>query len=240
MKHNPWLKFWPQDWLTDVNLRSCSSAQRGTLIDLMCIAHRSENYGVIIERDTPEARKMLAKCLSLTVRTLDSHMTGLLQLQRICRTDDGQLFIKRMVQDHRKSLINSDNGKLGGRVSLKAPLKAEENRKEKKRTDTEGLSVLFDECWALYPHKTGKDTALKVFIKDKPEAQDVKDGINRYKASVKTQRANGFPDLKYQGGGAWFNKRRWKDECDVDGELQLDRHPTKANCTADGKPIFQS
>lgn len=146
LKHNPWFKFWPQDWLTDIELRSCSSAQRGTLIDLMCVAHRGDDYGVILSDDTPVARKMLAKCLSLTERTLNNHLTSLLQMSRICRTDDGQLFIKRMVEDHRKSLINSDNGKKGGRVSVKPPLKPEKKRVEKKRVE-EKPAVVFTESW---------------------------------------------------------------------------------------------
>ena len=133
MKHNPWFKLWAQDWLGDMHLRSCSAAERGTLIDLMCIAHRNKPYGYILDEDTQESRKMLAKCLAISVRTLDNHLSSLLHMSRICRTDDGQLYIKRMVEDNHKSLKASEMGKKGGNPTLKGGLKIEAEAEKKQK-----------------------------------------------------------------------------------------------------------
>ena len=43
-------------------------------------------------------------------------------------------------------MINSDNGKKGGRVSVKPPLKAEKKRVEKKRVEKKP-TVVFTESW---------------------------------------------------------------------------------------------
>jgi len=156
MKHNPWFKLWAQDWLTDIELRSCPSAQRGTLIDLMCIAHRHDPYGVIMDEDTPANRKMLAKCLSITVRTLDSHIAGLLQMQRICRTDGGQLYIKRMTADHRKSLQASEYGKKAHRQTHRGTHRPEaEAEAEKKQKQIPATAFALAES-LLYSIKSWK------------------------------------------------------------------------------------
>ena len=154
-RRNPWFKFHPQDWLTDVELRACSSAARGTLMDLMCIAHNSEEYGVCMPDLQTSTRKRVAKHLALTLRTLDSHLTILIQMHRICmtgveqmsdicqtgvgqvsdrcRTDAGHLYVKRMVKDHAFSSKQSEKGVKGAAQRLKP----EQNRtdKEQNRTD---------------------------------------------------------------------------------------------------------
>ena len=133
MKHHQWFKFYPQDWLTDVELRSCSSAARGTLIDLMCLAHRRDDYGYFMDDQEPETRKRIAKCLSITRRTFDNHLTYLIQMQRICVADDGRLFIKRMVRDAEYTKQQSTFGTHGGNPTLKAPLKPDKNKSKNKK-----------------------------------------------------------------------------------------------------------
>ena len=144
MKRNPWFKFEADAWLNDVHLRSCSSAARGTLIDLMCLAHRNSDYGVCMANEDLSTRKMTAKCLSLTLRTFDNHLTSLLQMQRICRASDGRLFIKRMVADFANSEKHSANGAKGGNPSLlgvNPPLKAEESKKRREEKRGEEIPL---------------------------------------------------------------------------------------------------
>jgi len=150
VKHNPWLKFYPQDWLTDIELRYCSSAARGTLIDLMCLAHRQEDYGVVMDDMELSTRKKVAKCLSITLRTFDNHLTSLIQMKRICIADDGRLFIKRMVQDSEYSNKQSAFGSKGGNPTLKATLKPEQNKsknKNKKQNKKQKESFDFPGDW---------------------------------------------------------------------------------------------
>ncbi|WP_157119053.1 hypothetical protein [Azohydromonas lata] len=42
----PSFQFYPGDWLKDTKLRRCSHAARGAWIDVLCVLHDSEEYGV--------------------------------------------------------------------------------------------------------------------------------------------------------------------------------------------------
>lgn len=43
----PSFQFYPADWRKDANLRRCSPAARGVWMDLLCILHDSDQYGVV-------------------------------------------------------------------------------------------------------------------------------------------------------------------------------------------------
>lgn len=143
MKRKPWFKFDPSAWLNDVELRNCSTSERGVLIDLMCIAHNNSEYGFFLSQYNAEEVKKLAKCLSITERTLNRCLTTLLQMSRICQTIDGQLYIKRMVQDFEYASKQSDNGKKGGNPTLKPEKKREEKKREEKKAFGEFKTVKF-------------------------------------------------------------------------------------------------
>lgn len=43
----PSFQFYPADWLGNTNLRRCSHSEKGAWIDVMCLLHDSEEYGVL-------------------------------------------------------------------------------------------------------------------------------------------------------------------------------------------------
>lgn len=43
----PSFQFYPADWLGNTNLRRCSHAEKGLWIDILCLMHDSEDYGVL-------------------------------------------------------------------------------------------------------------------------------------------------------------------------------------------------
>lgn len=43
----PSFQFYPADWRSNTNLRRCSLAARGAWIDVMCVLHDSDEYGVV-------------------------------------------------------------------------------------------------------------------------------------------------------------------------------------------------
>lgn len=43
----PSFQFYPSDWLGNSNLRRCTHAEKGVWIDVMCLMHDSEEYGVL-------------------------------------------------------------------------------------------------------------------------------------------------------------------------------------------------
>lgn len=47
MSRAPSFQFYPGDWLRNANLRRCTIAERGVWIEIMCLMHDSETYGVL-------------------------------------------------------------------------------------------------------------------------------------------------------------------------------------------------
>lgn len=43
----PSFQFYPADWLGNSNLRRCTHAEKGVWVDVMCLAHDSEEYGLL-------------------------------------------------------------------------------------------------------------------------------------------------------------------------------------------------
>jgi hypothetical protein len=43
----PSFQFYPADWLGNANLRRCTHAEKGVWIDVLCLMHDSEEYGVL-------------------------------------------------------------------------------------------------------------------------------------------------------------------------------------------------
>lgn len=90
----------------------------------------------------------------------------------------------------------------------------EEEKKRDKQCTSIATSMLqaFEECWKLYPDKSGKPNAMKAFVKYAPDKEKVKAGILRYLAYVDARRRGGFRDLKYKNGSTFFNGREWESE----------------------------
>lgn len=47
MSDRPSFQFYPGDWQRNANLRRCTHAERGAWVDIMCLMHDSETYGVL-------------------------------------------------------------------------------------------------------------------------------------------------------------------------------------------------
>ena len=43
----PSFQFYPADWRANAKLRRCSHAERGIWLDVMCLMHDSDEYGVL-------------------------------------------------------------------------------------------------------------------------------------------------------------------------------------------------
>lgn len=75
-------------------------------------------------------------------------------------------------------------------------------------------SIEFEECWSLYPDKSGKQEALRSYQKAVATGttqQDVLSGINRYLAYLAAKHKSGFAQNP-QNGKTWFNNKGWTNE----------------------------
>jgi hypothetical protein len=94
----PSFQFYPADWLNDISLRAVSLEAKGFLIDLMCLMHQSEKYGYI----NLELEAKLPRIMGLNPRTFKRIMVELEANGRVLRTKEGELYVKKMVEDEKQ------------------------------------------------------------------------------------------------------------------------------------------
>lgn len=121
LRDQPYLPLFVQDFLTDEKLMECSAAATGVYIRIMCIMHKSEDYGTILlkQKDKQSVKPLqnfaykLAKHLPYDLPTIESSLNEL--IQEGCLNIDGDFLIqKRMVKDSKISIKRSESGMKGG------------------------------------------------------------------------------------------------------------------------------
>ena len=115
---NPWMKFYPQDWRADEQLRMCSLGARGLWIEMLSIMHRSARYGYLLiggkaPTDAQIAMQVGAFPDEVSALILELETSGVSS-----RTSDGIIYSRRMVRDHKKAETARKNGKKGGNPKL--------------------------------------------------------------------------------------------------------------------------
>lgn len=115
-----WFKFYPLDWLADVELRRCSIAARGLWIDLVCLMTQGRDYGRLVDANGEKiTNDQLAFDLRYDLTALSALVKELTD-KRVCSVDEsGVIYSRRMVRDQAKSERLTENGKRGGNPDLK-------------------------------------------------------------------------------------------------------------------------
>ena len=125
LRDQPYLPLYIQDFLTDEKLINCSASSTGIYIRLMCIMHKSEDYGKILlkqkfkqtESMTLNFALQISKSMPYDVKEIHLGIEELIEEKVICI--DGELLIqKRMVKDFNISESRSKSGKIGGQKSV--------------------------------------------------------------------------------------------------------------------------
>ncbi len=134
MRDQPYLPLYVQDYLTDEKLNECSPASQGVYIKIMCVMHKSEEYGVILLKQKHKQKEssclsfatQLANHLPFTIETINTALEELI-FEKVLRIDGDKLIQKRMVKDNHISEIRSKAGSKGGKfaqANAKAKMKA--------------------------------------------------------------------------------------------------------------------
>lgn len=176
------MPFWTRDWLDSKELRRCSPGARGTLADLMAIAHEGYPYGYLADKVGALTESYLAARCVVSVDDFRAHVAELKACgERVAVNEAGIMYIPRLVEDAATRKKKSEAGKRGGNPKL---LKGKDKREVKDGAypsaqphydydsvsdfqiknsgspETESLpSARFEEVWARWPRKTGKDAA---------------------------------------------------------------------------------
>ena|SRR5688572_27476339 len=121
LRDQPYLPLYIQDFLTDEKLNECSAASTGVYIKIMCLMHKSEDYGKILlkQKDKQKDSKThnfatkFAKLLPFDLPTIESALKELLD-EGVLKYEGDYLVQKRMVEDNELSVKRSVSGRLGG------------------------------------------------------------------------------------------------------------------------------
>lgn len=125
LRNSPYLPLYVQDFLTDEKLADCSANANGVYIRLMCILHKSENYGkILLKQKYKQNESMCLNFASMLLRQMPYMMSeihdGLEELleNKIIEIDGDYLLQKRMVKDGELSEKRAVAGKKGGKKSF--------------------------------------------------------------------------------------------------------------------------
>jgi hypothetical protein len=160
MLPHPWMQFYTRDWLDNKELRRCSPAARAVLLDLMCLAHEGVPYGHLADKIGPLTEDYMASRCVISTSKLRSFLSELKANERLSATDQGVLFIQRMIED---AAVHVDKVKAGS--SSKGNPK---------------LSTLYNEPGFLYLLRRESDGATKIGI-----AVDVQNRIYKLRTACR-------------------------------------------------------
>jgi uncharacterized protein YdaU (DUF1376 family) len=137
LRDQPYLPLYIQDFLTDEKLIECSPHATGIYIRLMCIMHKSEEYGTILLKQKDKQKLKQEENFALKLAkympySFDEILTGLAELinEGVLQIEGDKLTQKRMVKDNYISIERGKAGKKGGE-------KTQSFAKAKKKANTE-------------------------------------------------------------------------------------------------------
>ena len=109
----PAFQFYPADWRRDAALQSCSVAARGLWIELMCVMHDCEPYGVLSVNGKSMTSAQVARLVGEQEKVVARLMTELEDAGVCSRDGQGRLFSRRMVKDEAVREVRAAGGQGG-------------------------------------------------------------------------------------------------------------------------------
>jgi len=182
LRDQPYLPLYVQDYLTDEKLNMCSAAAQGVFIKIMCLMHKSEEYGTIELKAKFKQNKskiddfsnLLCRLIPFDKDTIESALIELVS-EKVLQIDGDTLFQKRMKKDGEISYKRSISGVMGGKKGR--------NSGTKRFYNEDGyLYLIYDE---------DDSSAFKIGISKEPE--------KRIKGIIRKEKR---PNLKF--------RRRWE------------------------------
>lgn len=155
----PWFKFYPNDWLSDRNLRRCSHAAQGVWIGILCLMNDSKERGYLIEDDSPWSDGDIAAAVGGDKASALACILELCAKNVASRDSRGALYSRRMAKDTHLSAIRSDAGAKG------AFAKANSRQTSSKPPSKHPSKPLISDLWLLIsdllPKEFGESAEFK-------------------------------------------------------------------------------
>ena len=121
LRDQPYIPLYVQDFMTDEKLNECSAESTGVYIRIMCLMHKSQEYGIILlqqkyqqnDSNIKNFAYKLLRHMPYDVATIERALHELVN-EEVLHLDNNVLSQKRMVKDGELSLIRANAGKKGG------------------------------------------------------------------------------------------------------------------------------
>jgi hypothetical protein len=150
LRDQPYLPLYVQDLLTDEKLIECSAQATGVYFRLICIMHKSEEYGKILlkQKDKQSTEPMInfaqkiARQMPYSFEVVMSSLKELVS-EHVLSIDGDSLCQKRMIRDNLLSLSRAEAGRKGGKFAqakIKANSKANTENENVIENETEDLN----------------------------------------------------------------------------------------------------
>jgi len=122
LTNQPYLPLYVQDWLSNNKLKLCTPGAHGLMINIMCLMHKSDEYGTILlqqkfkqtTKQSSNFAAMIARLLPFEFAETEHFLNELLE-EEILKIDGEKMFCERMVKDAdlsvKRSLVGSKGGK---------------------------------------------------------------------------------------------------------------------------------
>lgn len=125
LRNQPYLPLYVQDFMTDEKLMECSAKATGVYIRILCMMHKSQNYGTFLLKQNDKQNESniinfankLAKFLPYTVEVIESSLVELIT-EEVLSLDGDLLSQKRMIKDGNISDKRASAGSKGGKKTL--------------------------------------------------------------------------------------------------------------------------
>lgn len=238
LRDQPFLPLYVQDFLTDEKLAECSAESTGVYIRLLCLMHKSHEYGKILlrqkdhqnERQTFNFAVKLARQMPYTVDVIESGLIELLD-NEVIYIDGDALCQHRMIKDGEISEIRAKSGKKGAEVSnaryknkehfaeantsantsanSSANTENEYEYENETENDLKDSDSAFAMFWSAYPKKVGKIAARKAFAKVRVPLKVILSAVEEQKTWSQWQKDGG---QYIPNPTTWLNQGRWDDK----------------------------
>jgi len=145
LRDQPYIPLYIHDIMVDEKLNECCASTHGIYIKgLMCLMHKSEEYGKILLKQKYKQNSsmclnfayQLSKHLPYTVEEIEKAIIELIQ-ERVCYFEGDYLCQKRMIRDNEISMSRSKAGKKGGGNPNFVKTKLQTNKQTKLQTNYE-------------------------------------------------------------------------------------------------------
>jgi len=227
VKNRPWLKFYPQDWLSDSSLSLCSLAEKGLLIDIMALAHNGQPYGYVTNGGQALTEQELGRVLAVNRQTMSRAMANLKLRHRIGVTSGGAIYVPRMVKDGKQREQASKDGEKGGNPTLKGDvkggIKSGVEQTLNPETETEGetdteqkqktykYTEEFHKFWTTYANSLNKPKTLEAFENANQNVDFLLQAIKGQVAWKESQKRKNEFVSNWPASYRWLDDHRWED-----------------------------